>query len=74
MAVDVAAKAVTLSKILMWYGGDFAPKDDMPALLRKLVGYLPAGSQTAADLEALLATPDQITVELSDYDWSRNDA
>ena len=26
MSVDVPAKTVTLSKILMWYGADFAPK------------------------------------------------
>ena len=53
VAVDEPAKQVTLSKILLWYGADFAPAGDTQALLRVLRGYLPAASEVGVALDAI---------------------
>ena len=75
VAVDEPAKQVTLSKILLWYGADFAPAGDTQALLRVVRGYLPAASEVGTALDAVLAAPaGDVTVAFRDYDWARNDA
>ena len=75
VAVDEPTKQVTLSKILLWYGADFAPAGDTHALLRVVRGYLPAASEVGVALDAVLAAPaDDVTVAFRDYDWARNDA
>ena len=69
MAVDVADRTVTLSKVFQWYGVDFGSKKE---LLVWLVEYLPETSAT--DLKTLLEKGDGGSIKLSfkDYDWSLN--
>ena len=69
MAVDVADRTVTLSKVFQWYGMDFGSKKE---LLTWLVDYL---SETSSrDLKTLLEKGDVGSIKLSfkDYDWSLN--
>ena len=69
VAVDVAERTVTLSKIFKWFSMDFGSKT---GLLTWLLDYLPEGS--ARDLKTLLEKGDVDSIKLSfkDYDWSLN--
>ena len=71
--VDTPQAAVTVSKILDWYGADFGA--DQVAVLGRLQGFLPEESTLHAELgEVLRRPPGELTVDYRAYDWGTNDA
>lgn len=68
VAVDDVRHTLTLTKILDWYGKDFAPsKADLP---NAIVGLLRGDKR--ARLQRMLDTGKSIAVDFYAYDWSTN--
>ena len=73
LAVDAAARRVTLSKLLLWYGGDFGATPLL--VLSRLAGMLPPDHPTARELAALLRDGGApVEIEYREYDWAMNAA
>lgn len=77
--VNASSRTITLSRIFLWYGKDFAPTTW--TLLEKLAGYAGEGSATREGLESVLAEGSEgwgeeggggWKVEFAPYDWSQN--
>jgi len=64
ISIDVQAKRVTLTKILMWYSGDFGP--DEKSILEWVMEYLSDGQKEALKL----IIEDNPDIHYSDYNWS----
>jgi hypothetical protein len=69
--VQVHDKVVSLSRILMWYGGDFAADEE--GVLKRVAGYMEEGSVLRGRLEETLKQGGW-QVQYRDYDWSTNSA
>ncbi len=70
---DAANNRVTISKLLDWYGGDFAQGHrGISSLKSFLAAHAAALADTDGARKALAAQT--FSIEYSDYDWSLNDA
>ena len=64
----VDATTLCLSKILFWYGSDFAPTPN--EVLRVVAGFLQGNKKT--ELLAALNSGNELTISYFDYDWGEN--
>jgi len=76
VACDPSTMTVSMSKILFWYGGDFAPTEK--GVVERVKGFLPANSALRIAIEDVLARDAKgegtLAVSYNAYDWSQNAA
>lgn len=68
ITVDMSNRTVLMSKIMDWYGGDFAA--DIKPRLAKFAEY--CSPEKKAQLLELSSSSEPVKVKYNTYDWSVN--
>ena len=72
LLVNVDSNTIKLSKILFWYGRDFAPTNE--EMVQVLISYFPKEEKETVEKIKTVLNSGKMKLEFFDYDWGNNEA